>query len=46
MAFNRYDIYWVKVDPARGSELARLAPASLSVSIQLNRAQKALWFVR
>jgi mRNA interferase MazF len=38
MAFNRYDIYWVKLDPARGSEIRKTRPGVIVSLDPLNRA--------
>ena len=35
---KRYDVYWVKLDPARGSELRKTRPAVIVSLDVLNRA--------
>ena len=37
-ACKRYDVYWVKLDPARGSELRKTRPAVIVSLDVLNRA--------
>lgn len=37
MAFRRYDIHWVRLDPARGSELRKTRPGVLVSLDVLNR---------
>ena len=38
MAFKRYDIFWVSLDPARGSELRKTRPGVIVSLDVLNRA--------
>jgi len=38
MAFKRYDIHWVRLDPARGSELRKTRPGVVVSLDVLNRA--------
>ncbi|HWH91801.1 MAG TPA: type II toxin-antitoxin system PemK/MazF family toxin [Candidatus Binatia bacterium] len=38
MACKRYDVYWVGLDPARGSELRKTRPAVIVSLDVLNRA--------
>lgn len=38
MACKRYDVYWVQLDPARGSELRKTRPAVIVSLDVLNRA--------
>ena len=38
MAFKRYDIHWVVLDPARGSELRKTRPGVIVSLDVLNRA--------
>lgn len=38
MAFRRYDVHWVRLDPARGSELRKTRPGVLVSLDVLNRA--------
>jgi mRNA interferase MazF len=37
MAFNRYDIHWVNLEPVRGSELSKTRPAVIVSLDVLNR---------
>jgi mRNA interferase MazF len=38
MPFKRYDVYWVRLDPARGSELRKTRPAVIISLDILNRS--------
>jgi mRNA interferase MazF len=38
MAFKRYDIFWISLDPARGSELRKTRPGVIVSLDVLNRA--------
>jgi mRNA interferase MazF len=38
MAFKRYEVYWVRLDPARGSELRKTRPGVIVSLDVLNRA--------
>jgi mRNA interferase MazF len=38
MAFKRYDIHWVKLDPAAGSEIRKTRPGVIVSLDTLNRA--------
>jgi mRNA interferase MazF len=38
MTFKRYDVHWVELDPARGSELRKTRPAVIVSLDVLNRA--------
>jgi mRNA interferase MazF len=39
---KRYDVYWVSLDPARGSELRKTRPAVIVSLDVLNRALEAI----